>query len=102
MINATVTVVGATGQSAVVPLDWKAGSDFNVTLSVELGGGTMTYDIEGTVDNPYSGTPVWFDLPGGDAKAADLRLSLTQRVRAVRLNVTAWTSGTATMKVLQN
>lgn len=78
--------------------------NFAVSFAVTLGGGTLTYDVEHTFDDIFdpSVTPTWFDHSSVAAKVnvnADGNYAFP--VRAIRLNVTAYTSGTATLTVIQ-
>lgn len=102
----TRTVSGATGASSVVALNTLAPVPFNVGLLADVTG-TLTYSVEYTFDdvqannyNPASG--VWNAVTGMGAQTADTTGSLSFPVTGVRLNVTAWTSGSVTLTVLQN
>lgn len=104
----TRTVSGATGTSSVVALNTLARSPFNVGLLADVSaGGNLTYSVEYTFDdvqsNSYSpASGVWNAVSGMGAQTADTTGSLSFPVTAVRLNVTAWTSGSVTLTVLQN
>jgi hypothetical protein len=97
----TVTV-SSQAASAWIPLDYKQ-TPFNATVAVVVSG-TLTYSVEYTVDNVLAGTsPTAFNaedttLVGAAASQAG---AITSPVMAVRLNVTAYTSGSATMTILQ-
>jgi hypothetical protein len=97
----SVTVSSQT-TSAWIPLNYKQ-TPFNATVAVVVSG-TLTYSVEYTVDNVLAGeTPTAFNaedttLVGATANQAG---AITSPVTAVRLNVTAFTSGTATMTILQ-
>jgi hypothetical protein len=102
----TRTVSGATGASGVVALNTLNPRPFNVGLLADVTG-TLTYSVEYTFDDvqaagyvPASG--VWNAVSGMGAQTADTTGSLSFPVTAVRLNVTAWTSGSVTLTVLQN
>lgn len=102
----TRTVSGATGTSSVVALNTLAPVQFNVGLLADVTG-TLTYSVEYTFDdvqaNGYSpGSGVWNAVTGMGAQTADTTGSLSFPVTGVRLNVTAWTSGSVTLTVLQN
>lgn len=97
----STTTVGAQEASAPIFLDWR--SNDVATVAANLGGGTMTYSLQGTLDNVLRPgvTPVWTDIVNATGKTADFYHSLASPYRAVRANVTAWTSGTLTLKVMQ-
>lgn len=102
----TRTVSGATGASSVIALNTLCPSPFNVSLLVDLTG-TLTCSAEYTFDDvqangyvPSSG--VWNAVSELSDLTADATDSLSFPVTAVRLNVTAWTSGAATLTVIQN
>jgi hypothetical protein len=102
----TRTVSGATGTSSVVALNTLAPVQFNVGLLADVTG-TLTYSVEYTFDdvqaNNYSpASGVWNAVTGMGAQTADTTGSLSFPVTGVRLNVTAWTSGSVTLTVLQN
>jgi len=98
--------VGAEGASAPIPLDHYQGP-FNVGIGVVLSSGaTLTYSVEHTFDDIFAAdfdasTATWFANSGLGAKQASLDGNYAFPVRAVRLNVTAYTDGTATMTVIQ-
>jgi hypothetical protein len=98
--------VGALGASAPIPLDTYRGP-FNVGVGVAVAAGsTLTYTVEHTFDDIYAptfnaATAVWYSNTGLSAKTASDNGNYAFPVMAVRLNVTAYTSGSATMTVLQ-
>lgn len=97
----TSVAVAATATSAPIPVDWR-NENFNVSVAV-VKSGTNTYSVEHTYDDVFNSsvTPTWFT----HATVAGLTVSSTgvylSPVRAVRLNVTAHTTGTVTLTVLQ-
>lgn len=97
----SVTVSGATGSSATIPLNWRSQS-FAVGFGVVITG-TLTYKVEHTFDNVFdaSVTPTWFDhdLIVGQTANADGNYAFP--IVGMRLTVTAWTSGSATLTVVQ-
>jgi len=97
-----VITQSSAGTTAWIPLDYKQ-APFNVGLAVTLGGGTMTYSVEHTLDDIYDTTitPTAFTHSSIAAQTAQLDGNYAFPIRAVRLNVTAWTSGTATLTILQ-
>lgn len=98
--------VSAAGVSPPVPLDQYI-SPFNVGIGVVLSAGaTLTYDVEHTFDNVFAegfnpATATWFDNATLAAKTASSDGNYAFPVSAIRLNVTSYTSGSATMNVLQ-
>lgn len=100
-----VTVSSAT-VSLPIPLD-QYETPFNVGLGVVLSGGaSLTYKVQHTFDDVFlptfdPSTATWFDHATLVAKTASSDGNYAYPVVAIRLNVTAFTSGTATMTVLQ-
>ncbi len=80
---------------------------FNLSLSVSLSNTpNLTYNVEYTTDDVFSSTfnPAtanWTAVTGFSALTAGNSGNIAFPVRAVRLNVTAYTSGTATLSVIQ-
>jgi hypothetical protein len=105
MRRITVTV-GSQSASQPIPLDNYQGP-FNVGIGVALSAGaTLTYTVEHTFDDVFSptfnaSTAVWFSNSGLSAKTTSLDGNYAFPVMATRLNVTSYTSGTATMTVIQ-
>jgi hypothetical protein len=99
--------LGATGTLLPVILNNLNGSPFNVNCGVDLSAGaTLTYTVEYTLDDVFSptfnpATATWYSTTGLTALSADAAGGITVPVTAVRLNVTAWTSGTAVFTVIQ-
>jgi hypothetical protein len=96
-----VTKAGSTGTTAWIPMDYKQ-SPFNVGLAVVLSG-TATYDVEHTFDDIFDPnvTPTAFKHSVLTAQTTNKDGNYAFPVRAIRLNVTAWTSGNATITLLQ-
>lgn len=94
--------VSSQAASAWIPVDYKQ-TPFNATVSVVVSG-TLTYTVEYTTDNVLAGaTPTAFNaedttLVGATTSQAG---AVTSPVMALRLNVTAFTSGSATMTIIQ-
>jgi hypothetical protein len=101
-----VVSVGALGSSTVVPLDHYK-QPFNVGVGVVLSAGaTMTYTVEHTFSDPFdpafvASSVTWFPNTGLSAKIASSDGNYAYPVRAVRLTITSYTSGTATMTLIQ-
>ena len=83
-----------------IPLDDNQAA-FSATVAVEVSG-TLTYSVEFTLDNVQdpSVTPVAFPI-GLVGETVSNSTYLRSPVKAVRLNVTAFTSGSATIGVRQ-
>lgn len=76
---------------------------FNVGFGVTIGTAVLTYTVQYTFDNIFDQTivPTWFDHPTVAGKTANQDGNFAAPIRACRLNVTAYTSGTAVLTVLQ-
>ena len=98
--------VGSATSSAPIPLDHYR-DPFNVGVGVVLSSGaTLTYTVEHTFDDVFAegfnpSTAAWFANSGLSAKTASLDGNYAFPVTAVRLRVSSYTSGNATMTVLQ-
>lgn len=97
--DVTVSSVAA---SAPLPMDFKQ-NPFNVGFGVVIsGGGGATYSVQHTFDDLALGTPTtWFDNSTVAAETTNMDGNYAFPVTAIRLNVTAYTSGTVTLSVLQ-
>lgn len=95
-----VTVTSQTN-SATIPTDWRE-NDFKLSMGVVVSG-TLTYTVEHTFDDIQdpSVTPTWRATDGLTALTATDEGNINFPIRAVRLNVTAFTSGSATLTVIQ-
>jgi len=87
--------------SAWVPLDYKQ-SPFNVGLGLTFSG-TATATVEHTFDDVFdsSVTPTAFSHSTLNGITSKNDGNYAFPVRAIRLNVTSWTSGTVTLTALQ-
>lgn len=98
--------VGSQAISAPIPLDHYQGP-FNVGIAVVLSSGaTLTYTVEHTFDDVFAkdfdaSTATWFPNSSLTSKSASLDGNYAFPIMAVRLNVTAYTDGNATMTVIQ-
>ncbi len=79
--------VGVDGTLDSIPVPLKYSGDFNVGFSVNISG-TCTYDVEYTHD-----FEVWTNHASVAAKSADADGTITSPVAAIRVAVTAFTSG---------
>ena len=97
----TTVTQSSAGTSAWIPLDYKQ-NPFNVGLGLVISG-TNTTDVEHTFDDIYdsSVTPTAFKHSTLVGKTANADGNYAFPIRAVRLNVTAYTSGSATLTILQ-
>jgi len=98
--------VGSQTTSVTIPLD-NHQDPFNVGLAVVLSAGaTLTYTVQHTFDDVFASafdpaTATWFPHATLVSKTASSDGNYAYPVMATRLNVTAWTSGNATMTVIQ-
>lgn len=98
--------VGSQTTSTVVPMDQYI-SPFNVGISVDLSAGaSLTYTVEHTFENVFAdgwnpASAKWYSHSSLAAKTASSDGNYAYPVSAIRLNVTVYSSGTATMNVLQ-
>jgi len=98
--------VGSQTASATIPLDTYA-DPFNVGLAVVLSAGaSLTYTVQHTFDDVYANdfnpaTATWFPNAALTDKIASSDGNYAYPITATRLNVTIWTSGTATLTVVQ-
>lgn len=97
----TTVTQSAAGTSAWIPLDYKQ-NPFNVGLGLVISG-TNTVDVEHTFDDVFDSTitPTAFKHSTLTAKTTNSDGNYAFPIRAVRLNVTAYTSGSASLKILQ-
>ena len=101
----TVTQSSA-GQTQAIPMDTHQ-VPFNIGIAVVLSAGSsLTYSVEHTFDDVFaqgynSATGTWFQNTGLTAQTASANGNYAFPVRAVRLNVTSYTSGNATLNVVQ-
>jgi hypothetical protein len=85
-----------------------AANTFNVGVGVVLSAGaSLTYSVEHTFDDINAstfnaGTATWFQNSGLTAQTTSKDGNYSAPVMAIRLNVTTWVSGTATITVIQS
>lgn len=99
----TSVTVGSQTTSAWIPVDYRA-QNFGIGIGCVInGGGTLTYKVQHTFDDIYDSTvtPTAFDHATITGKTANSDGNYAFPVRAVRLNVTAYTSGSVTMTLIQ-
>lgn len=92
--------------SAVVPMDIYL-DPFNVSVGVSLSAGaTLTYTVQHTFDDVFAtnfdpATATWYSNASLAAKSASADGNYAFPVTAIRLNVSAYTSGSATLTLVQ-
>lgn len=103
----TTAALGSVAISDPVIVDYIQ-ADFNLGLSINVASGTNTSSVEFSLDDPnavyatdYNTDATWHSITALASKTADTAASHTIPCRAVRLNMTAWTSGSATLTVIQ-
>lgn len=98
--------VASLADSAVIPLDVNQGP-FNVGVGVGLSAGaSLTYSVQHTFDDVWApgfnpATAVWYSNSSLTTKTTSLDGNYAFPVTAVRLSVSVYASGTATMTVIQ-
>jgi len=99
----TVTKSSA-GATDWIPINSRVENSFGIGIGcVVAGGSTLTYKVEHTFDDVFdsSVTPTAFDHATIVSKTANSDGNYAYPIRAVRLNITAFTSGSVTMTLLQ-
>jgi hypothetical protein len=100
----TSVTLASVAASAWIPVNWRQ-TNFNLSVQV-AGSGTNTWKVELTNDDIFDSTvtptavTAAAPLDTGSGGTAELA-NITIPCRAVRLNMTAHTNGSATMTVLQ-
>lgn len=95
----------ATGQSTAIPVNFHGSG--NIPIGIVLDFTTVaavgTASAEFTFDDIFDSTvtPTWFAFSDLSGKSATAQGVEQMPCRAVRLNVTAYTSGTISMRVMQ-
>ncbi len=98
--------VGAQTVSDPLPMNLHA-TPFNIGLGIAVSGGaSLTYKVQHTFDDVFAAgfvaaSATWFDHSTITGKTASFDGNYAYPVVAIRLNVTVWASGTATLTVLQ-
>jgi hypothetical protein len=99
--------VGSQTVSAPIPLDIYP-DPFNVGLGAALSAGaSLTYKVQHTFDDVYAAsfnpsTATWYDHASLVSKTTSSDGNYAYPVTAIRLNVTAYTSGTVTLTAIQS
>lgn len=106
----TVVTVSSQTTSSPIRVNWRGtGGNFALSLGVDLNPGALTYTVEHTFDDPgdftsatdYGSNATWRATTGLTALTATDEGNIAFPVQAVRLNVTAFTSGSAELTVIQ-
>lgn len=98
-METSVTVSSATS-SNWIPCNIQQ-QDFKISLGLEITG-TGTYKVEHTFDNIQTdSSPTAFNHSVLTAITANADSNYNFPVRAIRLTCTSWTSGSATLKIIQ-
>lgn len=98
----TSVAVNSVATSVTIPIDWRA-RPFRVSIGcIVSAGGDLTYKVQHTFDDVFDPTvtPTWLDHSTLAGKIASADGSYLSPITGVRLNVTAWTSGSVTMTVV--
>lgn len=97
----------AAGALPPVILNQMGTSPFNIGMGVALSpGAVMTYTVEHTMDDVFAptfdpATATWYPNAGMTAQTVSKDGNYAYPVMAVRLNVTAFTSGSAVFTTIQ-
>lgn len=95
-----VVSLAAVADSAPIPMD-RLQAPFAVGMGLVFTG-TATAGVQHTFDDLLGGvTPTWFDHATLAAKTTNTDGNYAFPVTAIRLHVTAWTTGTVTLTILQ-
>jgi len=98
-----VISLSAAGSTAWIPVDYKQ-NPFYINLALVLSDTpSLTCKVEYTLDNIFDSsiTPTAFTHTGLSSVSTNTTGSITYPVRAIRLTVSSWTSGTVTLTALQ-
>lgn len=98
--------LSAAGVTPPIPMDIYPSTHISVSVNVAAGS-TLTYTVEHTYDDVFAegfspATATWFpnvDLAGD---TTDGETNYVVPVTAIRLNVTAFTAGSATITIIQS
>ena len=104
-----VVTVSSQTISAPQPVNWRE-RNFKLGIGVALSAGAaLTYSVQFTFDDnqnfdgqtDYNTNATWYDVDGLTALTANDAGNIIVPVMSLRLNVTAYTSGNATLTILQ-
>lgn len=94
--------MGSQTTSAILPVNWRS-ENFNLGLGCIISAGAnLVYKVQHTFDDIFDSavTPDWFDHPTMQGLVANRDGSYDMPVRAIRLNVTSYTSGSVTLTII--
>jgi hypothetical protein len=93
----------ATGTSAAIPVDKHGTGEIPIGLILDFTtvAAVGTASVEGTFDDPSDSAAVWLAIDTMTGKTATAMTREIMPWRGVRLNCTAYTSGTITLRVSQ-
>ena len=105
MTRPITRTVSSQAASTPIALNTQVKSPFSVTLLADLTG-TATFSVQYTLDDVFDNAyvpanGVWTAVTNMSGLTADGAGTLTSPVTAVRLNVSAFTSGSVTLTVVQ-
>lgn len=98
--------VSSAAASLPIPMDTYR-DPFNVSVGVALSAGaSLTYTIQHTFDDVFASnfnpaTAVWYNNTSLSSKTTSSDGNYSFPVTAIRINVTVWASGSATMTLIQ-
>lgn len=102
MINASRSLTSATTSTAIPVSPYGSGNNpVGLMLDFTTVAAVGTASVEYTNDEPSDSSAVWLALTSMTGKTTTVNTAETMPMRAVRLHVTAYTSGTITLRVLQ-
>lgn len=102
--------VSSVTTSDPIRVNWRGGNGgFGLAVGVDLNPGVLTYTVEHTFDDPtdfssssdYNANATWRATTGLTALSVTDEGNIAFPIQAVRLNVTAFTSGSAEITVIQ-
>lgn len=105
----TVTVDSAS-ISDPIPVNWRGAGSFKLGLGVKMSNPVdLSYTVEHSFDDPndyssgsdYNTNAKWFPTSGLTGETIDAESNIAFPVRAVRLSVVLYTTGSATLTVIQ-
>ena len=105
-----VKTVSSVSTSDPIRVNWRGGrGGFALSIGVDLNPGSLTYTVQHTFDPPdkfsesdYKTNATWRNTAGLTGLTANGEGNIVVPVQAVRLNVTAYSSGSAEITVTQS
>lgn len=104
-----VKTVSSVTTSPPIRVNSHGNGGFSLAIGVDLNPGVLTYSVQHTFDAPedftsatdYNTNATWRDTTGLAALSATDEGNIAFPIESVRLNVTAFTSGSAEITVIQ-